>query len=77
MTVISQDNGGVDGGVSGVKTGVKESELNLAVVKKLENYLKSAGLSVVLTRNTDAGLYGLATGNLKRKDMQKRKEIIE
>ncbi len=75
--VLDAGHGGVDGGVYGVLTGVKESELNLKVVKKLENYLISAGMSVTLTRNSDAGLYGAATKNLKKRDMQKRKEIIE
>lgn len=74
--VIDAGHGGIDAGVSGVKTGVKESELNLKVTKKLEKYLVDAGFSVVLTRKTDAGLYGVATSNLKRKDMLKRKEII-
>ncbi len=74
--VLDAGHGGVDGGVSGVNTNVKESELNLKVVKKLENYLVGAGMNVVLTRSTDAGLYGIASGNLKRKDMEKRKQII-
>jgi len=74
--VLDAGHGGIDGGVSGVNTGVKESELNLSVAKKLENHLKNAGMSVTLTRNSSAGLYGVASGNLKRKDMQKRKEII-
>lgn len=75
--VIDAGHGGVDGGVSGITTGIAERELNLLVAKKLENYLVSAGITVVLTRNSSAGLYGVATSNLKRKDMQKRKEIIE
>ncbi len=74
--VLDAGHGGVDGGVSGVNTGVKESELNLIITKKLEKQLLEAGFNVVLTRKTDAGLYGLATENLKRKDMQKRQEII-
>lgn len=74
--VLDAGHGGIDGGVAGVKTGVKESELNLKVVKKLEHYLVEAGMTVVLTRNSDAGLYGMATSNLKRRDMEKRKEII-
>ncbi len=74
--VLDAGHGGVDGGVQGINTGVKESELNLAVVKKLEEYLVNAGMNVVLTRNTDAGLYGVATKNLKRKDMEKRRDII-
>ena len=75
--VLDAGHGGIDGGVIGVVTGVKESELNLKVVKKLEKYLISAGMSVTLTRNSDAGLYGLATKNLKRKDMEKRRDIIK
>ena len=74
--VLDAGHGGVDGGVSGVKTMIKESELNLKIVKKLENYLIGAGMSVVVSRTSDAGLYGTASGNLKRKDMEKRKEII-
>ncbi len=75
--VLDAGHGGIDGGVSGVKTGVRESEINLNVVKKLEVYLVDAGMSVTLTRTSEAGLYGVATSSLKRKDMQKRKEIIE
>ena len=74
--VLDAGHGGIDGGVSGVNTSVRESDLNLAVVKKVEKYLVGAGMSVVLTRNSNAGLYGVATSNLKKKDMQKRKDII-
>lgn len=74
--VLDAGHGGVDGGVTGVTTGVKESDLNLSVVKKIEKYLISAGMKAVLTRSTDAGLYGVATKNRKKKDMQKRREII-
>ncbi len=74
--VLDAGHGGIDGGVNGIRTGIKESELNLKVVKKIEKYLVGAGMSVVLTRNSDAGLYGIATKNLKRRDMEKRKEII-
>ncbi len=75
--VLDAGHGGIDGGVAGVNTGIKESELNLSVVKKIEKYLIDAGINVVLTRTSEAGLYGVASSSLKRKDMQKRKEIIE
>lgn len=75
--VLDAGHGGIDGGATGVKTGVKESDINLAVVKKLEKYLLSGGFRVVLTRSTDGGLYGTATLNRKKKDMQKRKSIID
>lgn len=74
--VIDAGHGGIDNGVVGVKTGIKESELNLSITKKLQNILLDAGINVVLTRNSNAGLYGVATKNLKKKDMEKRKNII-
>lgn len=74
--VLDAGHGGIDGGVTGVNTGVKESDLNLALTKKVEKYLVSAGFVVVLTRSSEAGLYGVATKNLKRKDMEKRRDII-
>lgn len=74
--VLDAGHGGIDGGVTGITTGVKESDLNLKIVKKLEKLLVNSGFIVILTRSSDAGLYGVATGNLKRKDMLKRKEII-
>lgn len=74
--VLDAGHGGIDSGVSGVNTGVKESQLNLDVVRKIQSYLTDAGITVVLTRSTDAGLYGVATSNLKKKDMEKRREII-
>lgn len=75
--VLDAGHGGIDGGVTGVNTGVKESDLNLAIVKSLKNYLEDAGINVVLTRNSEAGLYGAATKNFKRRDMEKRRDIIK
>ena len=75
--VLDAGHGGIDGGVCGKTTGVCERDVNLAVVRKLENYLISAGITVVLTRSSDAGLYGVASSTLKRRDMEKRKAIIE
>lgn len=74
--VIDAGHGGIDGGVTGVKTGVKESVINLAVARKLAKHFNNAGIDTVLTRDSDAGLYGTATGNLKRKDMEARRDII-
>lgn len=74
--VIDAGHGGIDGGVVGVKTKVKESTINLAVSKKLAVHFENAGIDAVLTRKNDAGLYGTATGNFKRKDMETRRDII-
>lgn len=75
--VVDAGHGGVDGGVVGVKTGVKESDVNLEIAYKLCDELTDLGFEVVMTRKTKAGLYGTATGAFKRRDMLKRKEIIQ
>lgn len=75
--VLDAGHGGIDPGVTGKISGVKESQINLDIVKRTQKLFEDAGFNVVLTRKTDAGLYGIATKNLKKKDMQKRKEIIQ
>ncbi|MBQ9790454.1 MAG: N-acetylmuramoyl-L-alanine amidase [Clostridia bacterium] len=75
--VIDAGHGGLDPGSIGYKTKVRESDVNLAISKKLETELKKAGISVVMTRTTEEGLYGLSTNNYKKRDMAKRREIIE
>lgn len=75
--VLDAGHGGVDGGVVGKKTGVKESDLNLEIVYILKDELVDMGFDVTLTRKTEAGLYGTATQGFKKRDMQRRKEIID
>ena len=74
--VIDAGHGGIDGGVVGRQTGVKESDLNLALSRTLQARFEEAGFLVVQTRPTEAGLYGAATQGYKRRDMQRRAEII-
>lgn len=75
--VVDAGHGGVDGGVLGRKTRVKESDLNLLIAMALTEELTDMGFEVVLTRKTEAGLYGTTAKGFKKRDMQKRKEIIE
>lgn len=75
--VLDAGHGGVDGGVVGKKTGVKESDLNLEIVYILKDELVDMGFDVTLTRKTEAGLYDTATQGFKKRDMQRRKEIID
>lgn len=75
--VIDAGHGGIDNGVLGVNTGVKESELNLDIAKKLKCNFQAGGINVKLTRSGEGGLYGLATKGFKKRDLAKRKEIIE
>ncbi len=75
--VIDAGHGGVDGGVTGIKTGKKESDINLSISRFLQEEFEEAGFLVVQTRPTEAGLYGTATPGYKRRDMKKRAEIIK
>ena len=75
--VLDAGHGGIDGGVTGRKTGIKESDLNLSITHVLSETLTDMGFEVTLTRKTEGGLYGTPTKGFKRRDMQKRKEIIE
>ena len=75
--VIDAGHGGIDGGVVGRVTGTKESDINLSVSRLLQAEFEDAGFSVIQTRPTEAGLYGAATDGYKRRDMQRRAQIIE
>ena len=75
--VVDAGHGGIDGGVSGIRTKTKESDINLTIALKLSLKLQEMGFEVVLTRKTEAGLYGAPTKGFKRRDMLKRKEMIQ
>lgn len=77
VIVIDAGHGGVDAGVLGVNTKTKESDINIAIAKQLKGYFVNAGFAVVMTRKTNAGLYGAPTKGFKMRDMKKRKQIIE
>lgn len=76
VIVIDPGHGGIDGGVVGTETGVKESNINLSVARILQNQLEEIGFRVVLTRTSEAGLYGTTASGYKKRDMKKRAEII-
>lgn len=76
VVVLDAGHGAPDGGVVGTNTGVLESDLNLKMVKILQNYLENAGVKVVLTRKNKYALSGGAKG-FKKEDFKLRKEIIE
>lgn len=74
--VIDAGHGGVDGGAVGINTGVKESDLNLKLARELQSQFHAAGFAVVMTRRDENGLYGNLSEGYKRRDMQRRREII-
>ena len=77
VIVIDAGHGGIDAGVVGRVTDVKESDINLAIAKQLKSYFSEAGFTVVMTRTSNGGLYGLPNSGFKMRDMKKRKQIIE
>lgn len=74
--VLDAGHGGIDGGVVGVESGTRESDINLAITFLVQERFEEAGFRVVLTRKTEAGLYGAATNGYKKRDMRRRAEII-
>lgn len=58
-------------------TGVNERELNLVYAKKLKELLEQAGYEVIMTRETEEGLYDEDAANKKAQDMQRRCALIE
>ena len=74
--IIDPGHGGLDPGSIGFKTKAKESDINLSVSLYLYKMLCDFGINTVLTRQTSDGLYGISSKNYKKRDMQKRKDII-
>lgn len=72
--VIDAGHGGADPGVLGVRTGVKESELNLKTALVLGEIFISAGYRAVQTRSNEGSTAGEEFD--KTEDMAVRREII-
>lgn len=73
--VIDPGHGGIDGGAVSV-LGDEEQGINLSISLKLRDMLKDKGVAVVMTRETDAGLYGESDSNKKVADMKARCSLI-
>lgn len=75
--LIDAGHGGTDPGSIGYKTKVHEDTLNLKMSKLLKEKLESAGINVVMTRETDDALIDGAGRKWKRKEMEARRELIK
>lgn len=73
--VLDSGHGGVDPGKISVD-GVYEKNINLSIAKKLEKILARNDCRVIMTRESDKGLYQESDSNKKRADMAKRLEIM-
>lgn len=74
--VLDAGHGGFDPGKVGI-TGRKEAEINLKIALKVRSYLEANDVKVVMTRETEDGLYDEGADNKKVQDMKKRIEIME
>ncbi len=74
--VLDAGHGGFDPGKIGVN-GQKEAEINLVIAEKVKMYLEANDIQVIMTRETDQGLYDENSDNKKVQDMKRRIEIIE
>ncbi len=76
--VIDAGHGGMDGGAAGAD-GTTEQKINLDIAKALQAEAKKYGISAVLTRESEDGLYEEENGGKWSKvgDMRQRKRIIE
>lgn len=76
VIVIDAGHGGADPGMIGIG-GLEEKGINLSIAMKVKELLEEQGMTVVMTRKEDNGLYQEGTRNKKVQDMQKRIEIME
>lgn len=74
--IIDAGHGGADPGKVGIN-GALEKDINLEIAMKLKQFLEMADVEVILTRDSDKGLYDDDSSNKKVQDMKRRVEIIE
>lgn len=74
--VIDAGHGGDDPGKVGIN-GLKEKNINLTIAKRLKALLEAQDIEVIMTRETEAGLYDSSASNKKVQDMKRRIALIE
>lgn len=75
VVVIDAGHGGFDPGKVGINNAL-EKDINLAIALELKELLELNDITVIMTRDTDAGLYEETDSNKKAADMKKRMGII-
>ena len=73
--VIDVGHGGFDSGKVGVN-GELEKDINLQIALKLKETLEKQGISIIMTREDDKGLYDEDASNKKAQDLQRRCDLI-
>lgn len=73
--VIDAGHGGIDPGKVGINDAL-EKDINLALALKLRDKFSQDSIRIILTRDSDTGLYSEGSTNKKAEDMQTRCKII-
>jgi len=73
--VVDPGHGGIDPGKVGIN-GSYEKDVNLAIGKYLKEILEKKKCQVIMTRETDEGLYEETDSNKKVSDLRRRVEIM-
>lgn len=73
--VVDAGHGGIDPGKVGIN-GSYEKDINLAIARYLKEILEKKKCRVIMTRETDTGLYQQTDTNKKVSDLQRRVEIM-
>ena len=76
VVVLDAGHGGSDPGKIGVD-GSLEKDINLKIAEKVKAYLEASDVTVVLTRDSDNGLYTEKDSKKKMADMNRRCEICQ
>ncbi len=74
--VIDAGHGGDDPGKIGINNAL-EKDINLQIAFLVKDYLEQNDVKVIMTRESDAGLYDSNASNKKVQDMKRRIAIIE
>lgn len=74
VIVIDPGHGGNDPGKVGINNAL-EKDINLSIALKLKSYFEMQGIAVIMTRETDDGLYEEGVRNKKKSDLQARVKL--
>ncbi len=74
--VIDAGHGGDDPGKVGINNAL-EKDINLQIALLVRQYLEANDIQVVMTRETEEGLYDAGASNKKVQDMKRRIELID
>ncbi len=75
VVAIDSGHGGFDPGKIGVN-GSLEKDINLQIAGRLKAYLEASDVQVVMTRESDQGLYKETDSHKKQADMKERCRLI-